>query len=101
MAMLFRVEYISTFYDDVIHFESILADYPQKAKRIFQKLDKILLDLAKHPMMYPIYEYFPDFRRITIEDYLVFYTVNEKDNIIEIHRLLYGRMDIPKQISEN
>ena len=98
--MPFRIEYISTFYDDVIHFESILSEYPQKAKRIFQKLEKSLLELEKHPMMYPIYEYFPGFRRITIEDYLVFYTVNENDKIVEIHRLLYGRMYIPKQLGD-
>ena len=48
--------------------------------------------------MYPLYEPFPFFRRIVVEDYLAFYALNEKDRIIEIHRLIYGRMDIEKQL---
>jgi addiction module RelE/StbE family toxin len=101
MDMVFKIEYISTFHFDVLDVVSSLADYPQKAKRIFEKLDGKLLTLADNPEMYPIYEDFPDFRRIVIEDYLVFYTVNERDGIIEIHRLIYGRMDIAKQLSDS
>lgn len=96
--MKYRIEYISTFHADVSQVVEFLEDYPQKAARIFAKLDKILSGLVKNPEMYPVYEDFPNFRKITIEDYLVFYTVVKPAGIIEIHRLIYARMDIPKQL---
>ena len=96
MAIKYRIEYISTFYFDVLDVESNLKEYPQKAKRLFEKLDSKLLYLVEHPEMYPIYDDFPAFRRVVIEDYLVFYSIN--DNIIEIHRLICGRMNVIEQL---
>ena len=94
-----RLEYINTFYNDITEAAAYLVDYPQKAKRIFEKMDKKLNNLIDHPELYPIYENFPEFRKIVIEDYLVFYTINENDDLIEIHRLIYGKMDIPNQLT--
>ena len=37
--MMFKIEYISTFHADVLAVEVYLIEYPQKAKRIFNKLD--------------------------------------------------------------
>ena len=99
MAMMFKIEYIATFYRDVNDAVSYLDEYPKKAKRIFEKLDRKLISLAENPEMYPIYNDFPDFRRMVIEDYLVFYTINEKDSIIEIHRLINGRMNVISQLT--
>ena len=98
MAMIFKIEYISTFHADISNIANNLDDYPQKAKRIFEKLDKVLRNLVEMPEIYPIYEHIPVFRKIIIEDYLLFYSINEKDSIIEVHRLIYGRMDIKKQL---
>ena len=93
MDMKYKLEYISTFYVDILQVTLYLEEYPKKAKRILSKIDKALKSLLKTPEMYPIYENFPVFRKITIEDYLVFYTVNKNDKLIEVHRLIYGRMD--------
>ena len=98
MAMAFKIEYISTFYRDVMEVVSHLEEYPQKAKRIFEKLDNKLPNLTMYPEMYPVYPDFPEFRRFIVEDYLVFYVVNEQDGIIEIHRLIYGGMDVIAQL---
>jgi len=98
--MAFKIEYISTFHFDVLDVAADLEEYPQKATRIFEKLDNKLLNLVEHPEMYPIYMDFPSFRKIVVEDYLVFYTINEKDMIIEIHRLICGRMDVKKHLSD-
>ena len=97
--MVMRLEYISTFYTDIANVESYLEEYPQKAKRIFEEVDKKLSNLIDNPELYPVYDDFPLFRRIVVEDYLVFYTINERANIIEVHRLINGKMDVPKQLS--
>jgi len=94
-----RLEYISTFYADIASVESYLEEHPQKAKRIFEEMDKKLSNLIDNPELYPVYEDFPEFRRIVVEDYLVFYTINERACIIEVHRLIHGKMDIPKKLS--
>jgi len=94
-----KLEYISTFYTDIADAATFLEDYPQKAKRIFEKMDCRIGNLVDNPEMYPIYDDFPDFRKIVVEDYLVFYTINESAGIIEVHRLIYGKMDVPSQLS--
>jgi len=94
-----KLEYISTFYSDITDVASFLEEYPQKAKRIFEEMDKKLSNLVDNPELYPIYEDFPIFRRIVIEDYLAFYTIKEQAGIIEIHRLINGKMDVPSKLS--
>ena len=97
--MKYSIEYISTFHTDMLQTMINLEEYPQKAQRIFAKLDKALANLANMPEMYPIYEDFPIFRKITIEDYSAFYMINKHDRVIEIHRLLYSRMDIKRHLT--
>jgi len=75
-----------------------LAEYPQMAARIFAKADKLLRNLEDMPEIYPVYQDVPTFRFIVVEDYLIFYKVNHRDRIVEVHRMLYGRMDIPKHL---
>ncbi len=82
--MTYKIEYIATFYADVQRVADFLEEHPQKAARIFAKLDKI----------------FPAFRKITVEDYLAFYTVDNHNGVIEVHRLIYARMDVPRRLSE-
>ena len=94
-----KLEYISTFQTDLTNVASYLEDYPQKAKRIFEEMDNKLSNLIDNPEMYPIYQDFPVFRRIVIEDFLLFYLVNKRTDIIEVHRIIYGRMDVLKQLN--
>jgi len=96
-----KLEYISTFYSDIASVSDYLEDYPQKAKRLFGKLDIKLNNLVDNPELYPIYKDYPEFRRIVIEDYLVFYSIDKQAEIIEVHRLIAGKMDIPIQLIEN
>ena len=90
-----KIEYLSSFYSDIKSIIDFLSDYPKKAERIFQKAEKSIGYLNKMPEMYPIYQDYPLFRFIVVEDYLVFYRFIEERNLVEIHRILYGRMDIP------
>jgi addiction module RelE/StbE family toxin len=98
--MQHKIEYISTFHTDVLSVVEFLAEYPGKASRIFAKIDKILWNLREMPEMYPAYQDMPSFRFIVVEDYLVFYKVKKQDKTVEIHRLLYGHMDIPAHMQE-
>ena len=92
--MKYKIEYIQTFYSDIISAMEFLEDYPKKAERIFAKVDKLLWNLREMPDMYPVYTSVPDFRFIVVEDYLVFYKIKNNEGVVEVHRLLNGRMDI-------
>ena len=96
--MSYKIKYLPLANQDLADIFDFLAEYPQKRLRIFEKLDKCLTHLLAMPKMYPVYEYAPKFRKITLDDYLVFYRLFEDEQIIEIHRILYGKMDIQKYL---
>ena len=96
--MSYKIKMTPSFDLDLAEIDFILYEYPQKAKRIIEKIDQSLLMLAEMPKMHPVYEDFPVFRKIVIEDYLVFYLIDEEKKTIEIHRLIYGKMDLKKQL---
>ena len=98
--MSYKIEYISTFHFDVQSVADFLAEYPSKAARIFAKADKSISSLKELPEMYPVYTDMPSFRFIVVEDYLVFYKFIQESGVVEVHRLLYGGMDIAKQMQE-
>ena len=98
MGMSCKIEYIATFYSDVQTVVEFLKEYPDKAARIFAKADKSIRNLEEMPEMYPVYMDIPSFRFIVVEDYLVFYKFIQDSSIVEVHRLLYARMDIPKHM---
>ena len=96
--MKYNIKYIPSANRDLAAVYNYLEEYPQKRIRIFSKIDLALTRLAYMPKMFPIYEAAPQFRRIVIEDYLIFYKLIESDELIEIHRILYAKMDIQKQL---
>ena len=98
--MSYKIEYISTFYSDVRSVVDFLAEHPSKAARIFAKADESISNLEEMPEMYPVYTDVPIFRFIVVEDYLVFYKFIQESEIVEVHRILYGRMDIPEYMQE-
>jgi len=98
--MTYKIEYISTFHADILAINKFLVDYPRKAARVFAKADKAISILKTMPELYPIYHDVPAYRAIVIEDYMVFYKVKKQYRLVEIHRLIYGRMDIPAQLQE-
>jgi len=96
--MKYNLEFIPTFYTDILTVEEFLKEYPGKTARIFARIDKTLKQLEEMPEMHAVYQDVPSFRYIVIEDYLVFYKINERNSTVEVHRLIYGRMDITAKL---
>ncbi len=72
--------------------------YPSTSMKFFSKLKKQVLLLQNMPQMCPLYEEDPFFRQMIIGDYLLFYSVNESDLRVIIHRIFHSKRDISKQI---
>ena len=51
--------------------------------------------------MYPAYDADPFFRKMIIDDYLLFYSVDEKRILIIVHRIFHSKRNICQQIIES
>jgi addiction module RelE/StbE family toxin len=97
--MKYRVKYLVTARNDREVIRKYLNQYSLTAfQRIFGKIKSNMELVKNNPDMYETYERRPQFRRMVVEDYLVFYKVNEADKTIEVHHILHGAMDIEQHI---
>ena len=77
----------------------LLMFYPGTAKRFFSLLKKRTAQLKTFPYSCPEYEDDPDYRKLVVGDYLVFYMVNEDAKIVEVHRIFHGSRDISRHLN--
>lgn len=96
--MRYRIRFLPLADLDLLEIDANLEKYPVKASRFFETLDKQILRLADMPMIYPVYEDVPAYRKMTVDDYLVFYVVNDETKMIDIHRIINGRMYVAKHL---
>jgi plasmid stabilization system protein ParE len=89
----------------VIDFEDIeayLSQYDESAvKRFFALLKKKIAILKDFPYSCPVYEDDPDYRKLVVGDYLVFYMVDEDAKTVEIHRIFHGSRDIKRHLGKD
>ena len=96
--MKYKTSYLSIAESDIIRIGEALMDHPGKAKRIFQEIAKKVKDLEEMPYMWPVYQAKPEYRRMVLEDHLLFYIVDEKEHNVKVYRVLYSKMDIANHI---
>ena len=100
--MKYRVKYLPETIIDRTEIRAYLAQWGENTvKKFFFLLKKKIERLKKFPYSCPVYEDDPDYRRLVVEEYLVFYIVNEEDKIVEIHRIFHGSQDISRQLNHD
>jgi plasmid stabilization system protein ParE len=71
---------------------------PQAAANFVREIRKKAQKLCDMPYMYREYHGEPRnetvYRAMQVKNYIVFYTVCEENKTVELHRVLYARMDI-------
>ncbi|MCL2189156.1 MAG: type II toxin-antitoxin system RelE/ParE family toxin [Defluviitaleaceae bacterium] len=71
---------------------------PQAAQNFFNKTDETLVRLRDNPFIFPLHHderlSAKGLRFVTIGSYLMFYAVDEKNNLVNIARIIYGRRNI-------
>ena len=93
--MIFRVKYLPEARNDSEEIRRYLSQYyVGTAKRFFALLKGRIQLLATSPYLGQVYEERPAYRRLVVQDYLVFYKVDEETNMVSIHRILHGSRDI-------
>ena len=93
--MSHQVKFLDKAKSDMSCIEEHLSQYyPSTARKFFEKMEKKISNLEENPYMYPAYEADPFFRKIAIEKYLLFYSVDDELSLVPIHRIIHSKRDI-------
>lgn len=96
MAKKFRIEYLPIAEKDLVDiFEYILSDNPSAAASLLDQIDDTISKLEDFPYM----GFMPKdsrlkylgYRILVVESYLVFYVVDETEELVEIRRMIHGK----------
>ena len=97
--MKYKVVFLPEAMSDSYEIRLYLSQYYQSTFRnFFDLLKKRICILRDNPYIAQEYPDRPSYRRLVIENYVVFYKVNETTGTIEIHRILNGSRDISRYI---
>ena len=100
---MYKIRYLPVAQKDlhaiVLYFLDNLKS-PQAAMNFIETFNECILRLQKYPYSCKLYQpqepIESEYRFLSVKNYFVFYIVTE--NIVEIHRIIYARMDLEKLI---
>jgi addiction module RelE/StbE family toxin len=81
-------------------FDYIFSDLsnPKAAADLMDKMEKAFEQVRSFPLSCPIGKSERNYRKLVVENYIVFYSVNEQKKSVIVFRVLYGMMDYDKYI---
>ena len=73
------------------------------SKNLFSKIEKTIDNICLFPKSFPIVENSfvsdKDIRKVSVDNYIMYYKYEEDSNIVSILRIVYGKMNLDKIIS--
>lgn len=100
MPIVYKLVYLPTAQKDISEAVLYIADQlkaPKAAMDLLDALDKSISRLQDFPYSYKLYQLKEalenEYRFLPVKNYGVFYVVKEEQKAIEVHRVLYGKMD--------
>ena len=82
--------------------DQLNANAPKAAMDLLDAFDHSISLLSEFPYAHKIYRPLraleEEYRMLPVKNYVVFYTVREQEKVVEVHRLIYARMDLTKLI---
>ena len=91
----YKIRILDLAYKDIGNMTDILSNYyPSTAINKYDAIMDGISKLSLFPEMCEVYHKRPQFRRLCVEDYLVFYQVNNINKTVDIYRILYARRNI-------
>ncbi len=83
--------------EELLDYIALVLHEPRSARRIYNTLKAEILSLAEPPFRYPLLrdEAYRSLgiRRILIENYAAFYTVDKQQQTVHVIRILYNRRE--------
>ena len=97
--MTYKIKYLPLAVQDLNEIARYLSGfYPKTASRVLKEMREKITKLGETPKMCEIYPLDPAYRKMIVDQYLVFYQVNESAGIVEIHRILRGAWNLPQYL---
>ena len=94
--MTYKIRYLPLAVQDLNDIARHLSGfYPKTASRVLKEMRDKIAKLSDNPKMCEIYPLDPVYRKMVIDQYLVFYRVNDETKAVEIHRVLRGTWNLP------
>ncbi|ADI01928.1 type II toxin-antitoxin system RelE/ParE family toxin [Syntrophothermus lipocalidus] len=85
---------------DIILYISDQLNAPKAAMDLLDALEHSISLLRDFPYAHKIYRPIKplgeDYRMLIVKNYAVFYVVREAEKIVEVHRVIYAKMDLTK-----
>ena len=95
---MYKVEYLPVALQDVLEIARYIAfelNNPAAAERLSEAIFEAGNRLTEFPYTYPVYtpirplEY--EYRKALVQNYIIFYRVDEKNKLVTVSRLIYAK----------
>ena len=100
---MYEIRYLPLARKDLADIATYIADHLKASKAamdLLNDLDKSISGLKQFPYSCKVYQTIKvlenEYRLLPVKNYAVFYVVKEK--VVEIHRVIYAKMDLTKII---
>jgi len=82
---------------DIVRYISAQLSVPVTAMKMMEAIEEALSKLSDMPHGYPLLRddrlASMGYRRVDIKNYTAFFTINEKEKVVDVERILYARRD--------
>jgi len=102
---VYSLSYLPVAKRDITDIANYIAETlaaPQAALELLEALDVSITRLRDFPYSCRVYQPVKplerEYRILTVNNYAVFYTVSESDQMVEICRVIYGKRDMDRLI---
>lgn len=93
--MSYSVKFLPMALSDVQDIKIYLSQYYEStADKFISNIKDKVSQIKENPFMHEIYQDDTFFRRAIVENHLVFYNVDETEEIVRIYRILHGSKDL-------
>lgn len=102
---MYKVQFLPLAQNDLVETVRYIANdlyNKQAANKLADEIIKATDTLADFPYAYPAYMPIRpvknEYRKIRVQNYLIFYTVNEKMKTVTVSRVVYAKRDYDKLV---
>ena len=100
--MPYKIKRLKSFVKNVKEADAHLYQLsPKAADRYFEDYKKKTEMIKTNPYVFQIFEDDPYFRSAPlVYGYRLFYHINEQENVVILHRVIHGAMDLVNQLGQ-
>ena len=99
---MYRIKYMGSAKENLREIEEYYDKIDVRlTNKILAGIDKRILELKDMPFRWRRYPDNPGYRVIGVYSYLIFYIVDEENQMVEIHRVLHSARNIEREMKKN